>query len=279
MSLSAGGGRVTAFVRAVLTEFREKNVSFMAGSIAYSAFVSLLPALLLALLVASAVGGQAFADRVVELTRQYLTPTAQGLVSEALTNASGQVGLSVIGLVALLWSVLKVFRGLDVAFSSLYRSGGRNGILDQVEDGLIVLVGIGVAVVAMVVAGALVAFLPEFPYIDLLSSLLLVVALGLAFFPIYYVFPDTDVSVGDVLPGTAVAAVGWTFLQWLFQLYVSYSSTSELYGALGGVILLVTWLYFGSLILLIGVAVNVVLSGRSDAGTPAPNPEGRRSPE
>ncbi len=281
MSLSLGGSvnRTTSVLRAVFTEFREKNISFMAGSIAYSAFVSLLPLLLLALIVASAVGGQAFADRVIEMTRQYLTPAAQGLVSSALTNASGQVGLSVIGLAALLWSVLKVFRGLDVAFSSLYHSGGKNGILDQVQDGVIVLVGIAVAVVAMIGAGALVAFLPEVPFIGALSTVLLIVALALAFLPIYYVFPDTDVSVRDVLPGTVVAAVGWTLLQWGFQLYVSFSSTNELYGALGGVILLVTWLYFGSLVLLIGAAVNVVLEGRSEAARPTPNPEGNRSPE
>ena len=281
MALSLGGGvsRTTSVLRAIFTEFREKNVSFMAGSIAYSAFVSLLPTLLLALIVASAVGGQAFANRVVQLTQQYLTPAAQGLVSSALTSASQQTSLSIIGLVALLWSVLKVFRGLDVAFSSLYQSEGKNGILDQVEDGLIVLIGIGVAVGAMVGAGALVAFLPEFPYIGLLSSALLVVALGLAFLPIYYVFPDTDVSVGAVLPGTVVAAIGWTLLQAVFRVYVSYSSTSQLYGVLGGVILLVTWLYFGALILLIGVAVNVVLEGRSEAARPTPNPEGRRSPE
>lgn len=281
MSLSVGDGvgRATSLVRAVVREFQEENVSFMAGSIAYSAFVSLLPLLLLALIVASAVGGQAFANEVIRLTEEYLTPAAQGLLSDALTRASGQLSLSVLGLAVLLWSVLKVFRGLDIAFSSLYHTPGRNGIVDQVKDGVIVLVGIGVAVGAMVVAGALVALLPELPYVGLLSTVLLLVALTVAFFPIYYVFPDVDASVGDVLPGTVVAAIGWVLLQWVFQMYVRYSSTSELYGVIGGVILLVTWLYFGALVLLIGASVNVVLSGRSEAARPPPNPEGTRAPE
>lgn len=281
MSLSLGsrGGRATSVLRAIVEEFKEENISFMAGSIAYYAFVSMFPLLLLALLVASVVGGQAFADAVIGLTQQYLTPAAQGMVTESISQASNAASFSILGFVALLWSVLKVFRGLDVAFSSLYHSPGENSILDQVKDGVIVLGGIVVAIVAMVVAGAVVAFLPNLPYVGVLSFVFLIAALTLAFLPIYYVFPDVDVSVRDVLPGTIVAAIGWALLQGLFRVYTNYSSTGELYGAIGGIILLVTWLYFGALILLLGAAVNVVLAGQSEAARPTPNPEGSRSPE
>jgi len=281
VSLSLGGssGRATSVLRAIAAEFKEENITFMAGSIAYYAFVSMFPLLLLALLVASVVGGQAFADAVIGLTQQYLTPAAQGIVTDSITQASNAASFSIIGIAALLWSVLKVFRGLDVAFSSLYHSPGDTSILDQVKDGVIVLGGVTVAIGAMVAAGFLVRFLPEIPYIGALSFVFLIGALTLAFFPIYYVFPDVDVSVRDVLPGTVVAAVGWALLQSLFRVYTSYSSTAELYGAIGGVILLVTWLYFGALVLLLGVAVNVVLAGQSEAAKPTPNPEGNRSPE
>jgi membrane protein len=43
--------------RQVAAEFSEKNVSFMAAGIAYNAFVSLAPLLVLLLLVVSVVGG------------------------------------------------------------------------------------------------------------------------------------------------------------------------------------------------------------------------------
>jgi membrane protein len=280
VALNVGGsGGATTVLRAIVTEFQEENISFMAGSIAYYAFVSMFPLLLLALLVASIVGGQAFADAVIGLTQEYLTPAAQSMVTESITQASDAASFSIIGIVALLWSVLKVFRGLDVAFSSLYHSPKENGILDQMKDGLIVLGGIVVAVAAMVAAGFVVQLVPDFPYIGVLSFVFLIVALTIAFLPIYYVFPDVDVSVRDVLPGTVFAAIGWALLQSLFRVYTSYSSTGELYGAIGGVILLVTWLYFGALILLLGAAVNVVLEGRSEADKPTPNPEGNRSPE
>jgi membrane protein len=42
------------------------------------------------------------------------------------------------------------------------------------------------------------------------------------------------------------------------------TSASELYGVIGGVILFITWLYFGAVIILLGAATNVVLA--DDAG-------------
>lgn len=269
--------QVTTNLRSIVREFREENITFMAGSIAYSAFVSLLPMLLLALLAASVVGGNRLESFVVGMTEQYLTSAGQDMVLNALQQAEGRASFSVFGILVLLWSVLKVFRSLDVAFSSLYHTPGRNSITDQVKDGLVVLAGIGVAVAAMFLATIAARLLPGFPFIETISVLFLMVALTIAFLPVYYVFPDVDLEVSDVLPGAVVAAVGWTVLQALFQVYTTYSSTSDLYGAIGGIILLVTYLYFASIIVLLGAATNVVVSGRGSQFT-APSESERRSP-
>jgi len=253
--------------RDVVAEVRERNVPFMAGSIAYSAFVSLFPLLLLALLVASAVGGQALADYVITNTGNYLTPTGRELLTDTILRAGARVEVSILGLLVLGWGVLKVFRGLDTAFSTLYESRRSNDFVDQVRDGLVVLGTIALAVAAMVAAGAVFATFEGLPYVRYLNPLLLVVGLTIAFFPIYYVYPDRDLSPRQVLPGTVVAAVGWAVLQAVFQVYVSISQTAEVYGVIGGVLLLITWLYFAALILLLGATVNVVLARRRGHGS------------
>lgn len=253
----------TTVGRAIVTEFQEERITFMARSVAYSAFVSLLPLLLLLLVVASLIGGESMAQSVLALTEQYLTPAAQETITGSLTQASGQFSFSLLGVAALLWGVLNVFRGLDTAFSALYRDEATEGLLDQVRDGLVVLGAILLGLVAMVGAGLAVAFLPDLPFVRLLNVLFLLVALTVVFLPMYYVFPDVSVSVREVLPGTVTAAVGFAALQALFGLYVSMAGANELYGAIGGIILLVTWLYFGSLVLLLGAALNVVLAGRN----------------
>jgi len=74
-------------VRGIAQESKEKNVPFMAGSIAYSAFVSLLPLVLLLTIAASVLGGGALADRVRGLTESYLTPSGQTLLIDSISQA------------------------------------------------------------------------------------------------------------------------------------------------------------------------------------------------
>ena len=118
------------------------------------------------------------------------------------------------------------------------------------------------AVGAAGVAGAVFALFPELPFVGVLNPLLVVAALVPAFFPLYYVFPNADVTPREVVPGTVVAAVGWGALEAVFQAYAAAASTYEVYGTIGAVLLLLTWLYFGGLVLLVGGAVNVVLADR-----------------
>ena len=97
----------------------------------------------------------------------------------------------------------------------------------------------------------------------MLTNLLPTLALAIAFFPIYYVFPNMDVTIREVLPGVFIAAIGWIGLKWVFNLYIFFSDKSDFYGLVGILVLLVTWLYFGALILLVGTEVNAVLAGRT----------------
>ena len=259
-------GRLPATVRAVVEEVRRENVSLLAASIAYSAFVSLLPLLVLLLFVALAVGRETLSARVVELAGWVLVPTARGVLADALANASARTGASLVGVVTLLWGTLKIFRGLDVAFSEIYDTQAQSSLLDQVTDSLVVLVALALAVVMAVAAGATFAALEEHPLVGIVNPLLLVVGLSVAFFPIYYVFPDLDLTAREVLPGVLFASVGWAVLESLFQVYVVLVDKQEVYGVLGGILLLLTWLYLGGFLLLVGGVVNAVLAGRT--GTP-----------
>ena len=51
-------------------------------------------------------------------------------------------------------------------------------------------------------------------------------------------------------------AVGWTLLQRLFQLHIQYAADPDIAGALGAILVLLVWLYFGSYVVLIGAVVN-----------------------
>lgn len=265
--------RIGGFARSFLDTFRSAHVPFLAGSIAYAAFISLLPVLVLATQVAGILGGEAFVETVVGLTEAYLSPTGQDLLANSLREATAQAGLSALSVGVLLWASLRLFRALDLAFSLLYGTAESSDLADRLFDGAVVMTAMALALCGTVLAAVLYALVPAVPYPNVVDKLLLVAYLTAVLLPVYYVFPDRDLSIGEVLPGTVVAAVGWTLLETGFQVYVSLSNSAELYGVIGGVILLVTWLYFGALTVLLGATVNVALAEGVRHGAVDPTPQ------
>jgi YihY family inner membrane protein len=258
----AAGGDAVATGRRIVAVVRDGDATLLAASVAYYAFLSLLPALLLVLAVGSAIAGEQLALAVVAAAGDFLTPAGEDTVATAFQSAAGRGGATVFGVVFLAWSTLKVFRALDVAFSKLYGTVETESLLSQLRDSVLVLVSVGVGIAVMVVVGSLVAGVGLPAFAGVVGVLVLPVVLTVVFLPMYYVFPDADVGVREVVPGALVAGVGWTVLQTGFQVYAASAGQYELYGVLGGVLLLVTWFYLGALVVFVGVAVNVVSSGR-----------------
>jgi len=253
-------------VRRVADTAIDRQVTFLAAAIAYYAFVSLIPALLLLVVVASAVFGEAIAAELVAATGDFLTPSGEEAVAAAVSSAGGRTGASVIGLAVLLWSTLKVFRGLDTAFVELYGVEGSPDFVKQVTDAASVVLGVGVGIGVMVAVGAFVAAADAVPLVEAASVLALPAFLAVVFLPMYYLLPQPAIGVREALPGAVFAAVGWTLLQAGFQVYAAGAAQYQVYGVIGGILLLVTWLYLAAVVVVVGGVVNVVLAGRGTPG-------------
>jgi YihY family inner membrane protein len=251
------------FWHAVATRAQTVEVTFLAAAVAYYAFLSLLPLLLLVLAVGSALGGEGLANALVAAAGDLLTAAGEQLVRDALENAAGRAGATILSLLLLLWSMLKVFRGLHVAFQKVYGVEEAASLWDQIRDGLVAVVGVGAGFGAMFAVGAVLTTLDLDPVFDVLGILILPSVLTVVFLPLFYVFPDQDLNVRSILPGTVFAALGWTVLQAGFQVYAANAGQYQAYGVLGGVLLLVIWFYFASIVLLLGAVVNVVGSENS----------------
>ncbi|MXR19220.1 YihY/virulence factor BrkB family protein [Halobacterium bonnevillei] len=249
-----------ATIRATVVLAADRNLTYLAAGIAFYALVSIIPLILLIVAGASFLGGEALADRVTGILSQQLSSAGQDSVTQTLTSTSGRGTASVVGFLGLAWSALKLFRGLDQAFDELYLDDVDTSLLGQVRNGFVVVVGIALAVGLVVAVGVALSALPlDVPLLNVLGSLLLTAVLGLAFLPIYYVLPPVDVSIREVLPGAAVSAGGWVILQLGFRIYAANATRYAAYGLIGAVLLFVTWLYFASIVVLLGGAVNAVL--------------------
>ena len=263
--MSMGVGQADMGMKeAVTTIYRtvqDRDLTFLAAGFAYYAFVSLIPMILLALVIGSLLGGEQVAERLILLAGDFMPEAGEDLVTEALTTESGRAEATVVALVVAAWGALKVFRGLSLAFDRVYGTVAEDSFVDQIMDGIAVIFAGAGALALMIVMGTILGLVAgTIPFVGLLSWVVLLFGLVLVFLPVYYFLPPIDVTVREILPGAVFTAIGWTVLQAGFQLYAANAGQYEAYGAVGAILLFVTWLYFAGIIILLGAVLNVVFS-------------------
>jgi membrane protein len=97
---------------------------------------------------------------------------------------------------------------------------------------------------------------------------------------IYYYAPDAKQEWIWITPGSILATTLWVLVSLGFKFYVSrFTSYNATYGAIGGVIVLMTWFYVSSLAILVGAELNAEIEHASpygkDPGEKAPGDKER----
>jgi membrane protein len=84
---------------------------------------------------------------------------------------------------------------------------------------------------------------------------------------LYFLAPNVKQRFGASLPGAIFAVITWNGLSLLLSLYFRYfANFNRTYGTLGGMIALMTWLYWTSFVLLVGAELNAELAKQSKKG-------------
>jgi len=83
----------------------------------------------------------------------------------------------------------------------------------------------------------------------------------ITFFLIYEYVPNRKLKFNNIIVGTIFTTVGWITTSLLFSFYINnFANYEKVYGSLGGVIALISWLYISTLIILIGGELNAISS-------------------
>jgi membrane protein len=84
---------------------------------------------------------------------------------------------------------------------------------------------------------------------------------------IYYLLPDVQQEFKFITPGSVVGVIVWLLASWGFSLYVrNFGSYDANYGALGGVIVMLLWMWISAQVILLGAEVNALLEHKSPEG-------------
>ncbi|MDQ3689748.1 MAG: YihY/virulence factor BrkB family protein [Chloroflexota bacterium] len=258
--------RVPRISRRAIGGFMAHEALQYAGSMAYFGVLSIFQLLVLSIVLGSFVLGEGAArEFVIEQVRAGTpldTDTIAGVIDAAIDSRGS---MTIIGIGFLVWSGLGIFAALSNGISRVFENAPPRPFLKDKLMGLLLMAMTGVLAVSSLVIGIVTGILQEAAgdvlgripgggtalwFIGLLVPIFLIF---LAFWVIYKVVPNRPVTWGEVLPGAVVAALLWTVLRFGFTWYAtSVANYESAFGPISTGITLLVFLYFASVIVLLG---------------------------
>jgi membrane protein len=285
-----------AWKQIVIRTWREAgqdNVGLVAAGVAFYGFLALVPLLGAIVLTYGLVVQPATVIRDMQQLTAVMPTDAAKLVGDQLMNvvhtSDGKKGLGLLlALAVALFGARNGAGGLIAALNIAYEEDEKRGflklnLLTLAMTAAAVLAAI-VAVVAIGALGHLEKLLDGMPIAAVLGkivSYLLLLLVGAAGAATLYRFGPSRQSAQWIwlTPGSVFAALFWLLLTVGFGIYVAnFGNYNATYGSLGAVVVLLTWLYLSSYILLFGAELNSEIEHQTAADTTggAPQPLGAR---
>jgi membrane protein len=270
-----------------------KNLSLLAAGIAFYGMLAIFPALAALVAIYGLLADPAAIQHEIAAIRGIIPPGAQKLIvgyltSLATTNSSKlSIGL-VVSVVVALYYARSATVSLIEALNVTYEEEEKRGTIRFESVELLITAG---AVVFIVVALLLIAALPAaLAFLPLSGSakiigsivpwpiLIAMMAAGLA--AIYRFAPSRrEARWRWVSWGAVVASALWIAGSVGFSFYVSrFGNYGKTFGALGAVVVLLTWLYLTAYAILLGACLDAEMERQTakDTTSPPEKPMGRR---
>jgi membrane protein len=257
-------------------EFKEDNLTDWAAALTYYAVLAIFPALIVLVSVLGLVGDSATQPLIDNLGTVAPGP-AKDIFTSAIKNLQGDQGaagvLFVVGLLGALWSASGYVAAFMRASNAIYDiEEGRpiwKTLPVRVGLTLVLLVLLAISTIAVVLTGGLAEKVGNL--IGLGSTAVsvwniakwpvLLVAVSFMFALLYWAAPNVKhPGFRWISPGGLIAVVAWLIASGAFALYVSsFGSYNKTYGALGGVIVFLVWLWISNIVILLGAEFNAEL--------------------
>jgi membrane protein len=258
--------KTTAVAVATFKKFGEDRSTGLAAAIAFWAFFSIFPLLLV--LVTLLGWFLPTADKASVLTR--VADMFPLLDPKTVTGLSGATWALILGVVTTLWSGLGVVRTVEFAFNSVWEIPyyQHPNTLEQVRRAVGVLATIGVGLVASTLVSGLLTGSNSGIHLGAAGTVvgfLVAAALDVGLVTAAFrILTDRKVSTRGVLPGALLAGVALFLLQEASAFIIArhLRGAQSTYGHFATVITILWWFYLQSILTLVGAQLNVVLQER-----------------
>ncbi|ESY70675.1 ribonuclease BN [Mesorhizobium sp. LNHC252B00] len=256
-------------VRESVAGFIDDNALSHGAAMAFYAATSLAPILLIVVAVAGLVFGHDAAQLALSAQISGLMgPESADLLQTALESVSSKLygtWAAIIGLVTLLVAASGVFGEMQQSLNTIWKVEPQGNSLSRLvrarAASLGLVAALGFLLLVSLIASAAISALGDFinahlPFgtiiLSVINGVVSFVLISLMFAAIYKVLPDRSLEWRDVGIGAVVTAALFTLGKSLIGWYIGTSAIASSYGAAGGLLVILLWVYYSSEIFLLG---------------------------
>lgn len=273
-----------SLLKETFREFKDDEATRVAAALSYYTVFALPPLLVLLVTIAGAIWEPADVQgRIEGQIRALLGADGASAIRAMLENANrpGEGGLlpALLGIAGLLFGATGAFIQLQSALNTAWdvkpdpaQGGIRNFLTKRLLSigmilgvGFLVLVSLALSAVVSAAGSSIERFLPESlsgPLLLVFNALLSLAVITLLFAAIYKVLPDVVIRWREVWIGAFVTAVLFVIGKFAIGFYIGQSDPGSAYGAAGSLAVILLWVYYASIIVLLGAEFTQVWARR-----------------
>lgn len=258
----------------------EDHVSIVAAGVAFFGLLAIFPAIAALVSIAGLILDPATIQSQLATLSAALPPEAAQIVEDQARDVAGagsSIGLAAAGgILIAIYSASRGMKSLMEGINIAYGEDEDRGFIAQNVTALaltlFLIVGVVVAFVVVLAAPVVLGWLALSQLADTLISwgrwpfLAVLTVFGLSV--VYRYGPSRrDPAWRWVSPGAVLATVVWLVGSVAFSVYVTnFGGYNETYGALGGVIILLLWLWLSGFVVLLGAELNAAVERQTGQG-------------
>lgn len=248
----------------------------MAAEMGFMLVVGIFPFMLFLMAIFGWLGTRSYLDSILRVLSNIMPNQAMNLLKSVLEETMIFNHGTLIAIVGIIMTIVLSTNGIAVILKGLNRAykveETRNFIYTRILSFLMVFVNVLVLflTINIIIFGKVIImfFVEHFGMSTKLAVTILTLRWPVSFlalyvmaFLMYYVLPDLKGKESfkrkSALPGTVFFTTFWLLGSWGFSVYVNNLSTYNLvYGTIGAFFILMIWLYYTSILLLVGGEIN-----------------------
>ncbi|MCH2180583.1 MAG: YihY/virulence factor BrkB family protein [Mariniblastus sp.] len=246
------------------------HASRMSAALAYFTMLSMAPLVLIAI----AIAGYVFDDQLAEeqiikqveifTSSQEIANTVAGLIHNAQRPATGIVA-STISLIILFWASSAVFTQLQFTLNQIWKVKPRHKFLNTLRMrlfGISMVFGVGLSLLASLVLKTMLTTVNGYmgeksdsvSWLHLADRGVMYLLVPFVLSLLFWLVPMTKIRWTDVVPAALLTSVLVNISRNAIEVYLKFSTTSEVYGAAGSLVVMLIWVYINGLVLFYGAA-------------------------